>query len=118
MQVFGLPGHVIRNAAAASRLAAKALSSEAVRRDALVKRWRRAILDGLSTQQAARAVGASRASLYRWEKRLEPQSRRPRRVRAKSWTLALVAAVERLRLDYPMWGRAKLGPLLRQLRAV
>lgn len=114
MQVFGLPGHVIRNAAAASRLAAKALSSEAVRRDALVKRWRRAILDGLSTQQAARAVGASRASLYRWEKRLEPQSRRPRRVRAKSWTPALVAAVERLRLDYPMWGRAKLGPLLRQ----
>lgn len=113
MQVFGLPRHVIRSAGLASRLAAKTPNIEAAsRRDAVV-RWRRAMADGLSAAKAARAVGVPRATLYRWEKRLEPRSRRPRRVRPKSWTSALVAEVERLRLDYPMWGRAKLGPLLR-----
>jgi transposase InsO family protein len=113
MQVFGLPGHVIRSAAVASRLAAKALSSEAARRDALVRRWRGAIADGLTAERAAHAVGASRASLYRWEKRPEPRSRRPRQVRVRCWPAALVEAVERLRQDFPMWGRAKLGPLMR-----
>ena len=114
MQVFGLPGHFIRNAAVASRLAARTMSGEAVRRAALLVRWRRAIADGLTAAQAARAVGSSRASLFRWAKRLEPKSRRPSRRRANSWTPVLIAAVERLRLDYPMWGRAKLGPLLRR----
>jgi transposase InsO family protein len=69
--------------------------------------------DGLTADQAARAVGAARASLYRWQAGAEPKSRRPRRVRGKTWSSALIQAVERLRLDYPMWGRAKLGPLLR-----
>jgi transposase InsO family protein len=70
--------------------------------------------DGLSADQAARAVGSSRATLYRWQRRVEPASRRPRRVRGKTWTSTLVRAVEALRSDYPMWGKAKLGPLLRQ----
>ena len=68
---------------------------------------------GLSAADAARAVGGARASLYRWEKQPELRSRQPKRMRAKSWTPALVMAVERLRQDYPMWGRAKLGPLIR-----
>ena len=42
-----------------------------------------------------------------------PKSRRPRRVRPKTWTPELRRAVERLRQDFPMWGRAKLGPLIR-----
>jgi transposase InsO family protein len=58
-------------------------------------------------------VGVPRANLYRWEKQPQARSRRPKRVRAKSWTPSLVMAVERLRLDYPMWGRAKIGPLVR-----
>jgi putative transposase len=78
---------------------------------ALRWRWRRAASDGLSAEQAARAVGVPRSTLYRWEK--EPKSRRPVRVRLKTWTPALRQAVERLRQDFPMWGRAKLGPLLR-----
>ena len=55
----------------------------------------------------------SRASLNRWSHRLEPRSRRPRRTRPKTWTSPLIRAVERLRDDYPMWGRAKIGPLVR-----
>lgn len=114
MQIFGLPGHIIRNAQAASRLvAAKRPDIEAQRRRDAVARWRRAIAGGLSAAAAADAVGVPRATLYRWEKQPESRSRRPRRLRAKGWTPALVEEVERLRLDYPMWGRAKLGPLIR-----
>ena len=68
---------------------------------------------GVSAEAAARAVGVSRASLYRWEPHPKPKSRRPKRMRKPSWTPALMQAVEALRLDYPMWGKAKLGPLLR-----
>jgi transposase InsO family protein len=68
----------------------------------------------LPAEQAAQAVGVARATLYRWEKRTEPRSRRPQRTRAKSWTPALVEAVEALRLDHPMWGRDKIGPLVRR----
>ena len=57
MQVCGLPGHVIRSAAWASRLAAQSPCNEAARRDALVRRWRQAMAKGLSGEDAAQAVG-------------------------------------------------------------
>ena len=114
MQVFGLPGHIIRTAGLASRLiAAPAPNSEAAVRRELLDRWDRARSKGLTGEEAARAVGASRASLYRWRKQPEPRSRRPHHLRASTWSPGLVMAVERLRLDFPMWGKAKLGPLLR-----
>lgn len=113
MQVFGLPSHSIRNARAASRLlAAKTPNIEAQRRREAVARWRRARADGLGAEQAARAVGVSRATLYRWEKRAEPKSRRPHRLRARTWSCALIQAVEALRADNPMWGKRKLAILL------
>ena len=97
MQVFGLPGHVTRNAGRASRLlAAKAVNGEAERRRDAVARWRRAMKDGLTADRAARAVGVPRSTLYRWEKAPEPKSRRPHRVRANGWSRALRAEVERL----------------------
>jgi len=115
MQVFGLPRHVIRNGRAASRvLEAKTADIAAARRRDAAARWRRAMADGLTADQAARAVGVPRATLYRWEKAPVLRSRRPHRVRAKTWSSALIRAVERLRADFPMWGRAKLGPLLRR----
>ena len=42
-------------------------------------------------------------------------SRRPRRVRGPNRPAGAQAAVERLRLDFPMWGKAKIGPLVREL---
>jgi hypothetical protein len=67
MQVFGLPGHVVRNGGAASRLLdAKTPTIEAARRREAVARWRRATSDGLTTEAAARALGAARSTLYRW----------------------------------------------------
>ena len=114
MQVFGLPRQIIRNGGAASRLlAAKTANIEAERRRDAMARWRRAMSDGLSAERAAQAVGVPRSTLYRWEKDATPKSRRPRRVRPKTWTPELRQAVERLRQDFPMWGRAKFGPLVR-----
>jgi hypothetical protein len=48
MQVFGLPGHAIRNAGRASRLlGAKTPNIEGETRRDAVARWRRAMRDGL-----------------------------------------------------------------------
>jgi putative transposase len=114
MQVFGLPGHVIRNGRRASRLVdAQPPDIEAARRRDAVARWRNAMRAGLNAEQAARAVGVPRATLYRWEKAPVPKSRRPHRMRRNSWSPALRAEVERLRLDFPIWGKDKLGPILR-----
>ena len=68
---------------------------------------------GLSSKQAAQAVGVPRSTPYRWKKAPVPKSRRPHRMRQKNWSPALRAEVERLRLDFPMWGKEKLGPILR-----
>src|SRR5688572_3375039 len=89
---------LIRNGRAASRLiAAKPPSSAAaIRRDAL-ERWRLLMGRGLSAAVAAKGVGIARATLYRWQKRIEPKSRRPHRVRRPTWTGGLVQMVERLR---------------------
>lgn len=112
MQVFGLPRQVIRAGAIASRIVAQPSHREAaIRRDA-VARWLELRRHGLSAEQAARGVGHSRASLYRWQGEAEPKSRRPHRLRTKTWTCALVTAVERMRDDNPMWGKAKIVVLL------
>jgi hypothetical protein len=76
-------------------------------------RWHGARRAGLNAEQAARAVGVPRATHYRWDKAPVPKSRRPHRRRRNSWSPALRAEVERLRLDFPMWGKAKLRPILR-----
>ena len=65
MQTIGLPRHVTRGAALASRPCAKEHSDAAHRRD-ILKRWHRARDNGLSAAAAPDAVGVSRATLYRW----------------------------------------------------
>jgi transposase InsO family protein len=114
MQVFGLPRHVIRAGALASRIAATSLSREAALRLDAVRRWTAARRAGLSAEAAASAVGVSRATLYRWARRCEPASRRPRRVRRPQWSPAMAQAVEELRDDNPMWGKKKLAWLMRR----
>jgi transposase InsO family protein len=115
MQVFGLPGHLIRNGRRASRLidAETHNIAAASRRDA-VMRWRQAMARGLSAEAAAGIVGVPRSTLYRWEKAPKPKSRRPHRRRKPAWSPALVQAVEELRADNPMWGKKKLTVLLRR----
>lgn len=116
MQVFGLPGHLIRSARSASRLlAAETPNIEAERRRDAVARWLKARAAGLTAERAAQVVGVSRSTLDRWRKRAMPRSRRPKCVRRPNRPPGLAAAVERLRLDFPMGGKAKIGPLVREL---
>lgn len=112
MQVFGLPRHLIRAGCVASRIAAKPLSGAAAIRRTTVERWMRLRSHGLTAEQAAAGVGHSRSTLYRWAKASEPKSRRPHRLRQKTWTPALVEAVEHIRADNPMWGKEKIVVLL------
>ena len=114
MQVFGLPRHVIRAGCVASRIAAKPASSAAAIRRDVIERWQGLRKRGLSAADAARGVGVSRATLYRWLRRIEPKSRRPRQLRKPNWPPALVKAVEHLRADNPMWGKRKLAVLMRR----
>jgi len=115
MQVRGLPRQIIRNGVSASRLlAAKIPNIEAERRRDAARRWRLAMANGLTAEQAARAVGVPRSTLYRWEKAPEPRSRRPKRVRQPKWPPALVQAVEAVRADNPMWGKRKIAALLKR----
>jgi transposase InsO family protein len=53
--------------------------------------------------------------LYRWSERCEFKSRRPHKVCGPRRPAGLAEEVERLRLDFPMWGKAKIGPLVREL---
>jgi len=115
MQVFGLPGYVIRNAGRSSRLlGAKPPTLNPERRRDAVARWRCAMRDGLDADQAARAIGVPRSTLYRCAAQPVAKSRRPHRIRQKSWSRELRVEVERLRSDFPFWGKDKLGPLLRK----
>ncbi|MGH6869009.1 MAG: hypothetical protein ACREDA_09115 [Methylocella sp.] len=70
--------------------------------------------DGLTAEQAATAAGAARATLCRWNERVLPRRRRPHFMRKPWRPRGLVPAVERLRLDHPVWGKLKLGPVLRK----
>lgn len=69
---------------------------------------------------AVRVFGVSRATVYRWRKRCDPndlrsllpRSRRPRRVRRATWTAAQEHAVLALRRQFPRYGKDKLHHLL------
>jgi transposase InsO family protein len=113
MKVFGLQGEVYRLTRLAEKLASACPAGQAEARAAVLARWQQARRDGLTAAQAAAAVGVPVATLYRWRKRLRPLSRRPHRRRQPAAPPALPRAVEALRRQYPMWGKAKLGPLLR-----
>ena len=113
MQVIGLPGQFSRLSRTASRLSAQPGECEALRRDA-VRRWLEARAAGLTAAQASAAVAVPLSTLYRWARQPAPRSRAPQRRRRRTWSHQLIRAVERLRGDFPMWGKAKLGPLLRK----
>jgi transposase InsO family protein len=75
---------------------------------------------GRNVSLTGRHFGISRQTFYRWQRRHDPRdltslddrSSRPRRVRRPSWSAELVAAVKRLREQYPRWGKDKLVRLL------
>jgi transposase InsO family protein len=85
----------------------------------LLSAWQALRARGMGGQAAAETVGVSRATLYRWQVRwkalgpkgLETRSRRPKRVRQRTWSPAAIQAVQELRQLYPRWGKEKLAVL-------
>jgi len=118
MRVVGLPGVLCRF----SKLGYAHLSEDARERSRYVSCFRSLREQGLSSNKAGQVIGISRATLYRWEKRLEEEglkgledrSRRPRRTRKPTWGADLAQAVLSLREQYPRWGKDKLVLLLQQ----
>jgi putative transposase len=84
-----------------------------------LKAWRALMRQGLSGQQAAEVLNLSRATLYRWERRLKTQglpgleerSRRPKDCRHPQWSPELAEAVQSYREQYG-WDKHKLATLL------
>jgi putative transposase len=118
MRVFGLPGAIGR----VSKLGYDQLSRDARERVRYVSCFRSLRDQRMPSSQASKAIGIPRATLYRWEKRLEEdglkgmeeRSRRPRRTRRPTWSPDLSQAVLALREQYPRWGKDKLVVLLRR----
>ena len=76
-----------------------------------------------SSFEAVELLGVPKATLYRWKKRLEEEgprgleskSRRPKRVREKTWSPELILAIKELRKMFPAWGKEEIWVLLRKL---
>lgn len=124
MQLTTVGKEVIRGARLASRLAEAQAGDpevqERLRKLKQVETLRRHRVDWDEVQDL---VGISRATSFRWKKRLKeeglkglvPRSRRPKRLRRKrDWTPELLQRVEALRKENPTWGRWPIGYTLRK----
>lgn len=77
---------------------------------------------GMGDGEIIPLLRVSRATLYRWRKRLnekgpkglEEKSRRPHRVRKPAWNAETVDRTLQLREQYPGWGKDKLVVLLKR----
>jgi len=109
VRLKGLPGTFYK----AGRLSATILSEKAKGRLRLLELWGTLRVLGLGYKGWGQALGVSRATLYRWRRRLqsfgpaglEDGSRAPRRRRRPSWSSELVQAVLDLRHRPPGWGQ-------------
>lgn len=95
------------------------INAQAQMRLGLISAWHVLRARGIKAEQAAEALGISRATLYRWDYRLqhegprglEERSRRPRRLRQRQWGLEEITLIQELRELYPRWGKEKLAIL-------
>jgi putative transposase len=77
--------------------------------------------NGRNGRLTCRHFDISPQTFYRWLRRynpgdlatLEGRSRRPRRTRRPTWSRELALAVQRLREQFPRWGKDKLAAILR-----
>lgn len=95
------------------------MSGTAKERLRMLNAWEELRKHGESGETAAEMLGISRATLYRWQRRLqrqglkglEGQSRRPKRLREREWGTKEVEMIRELRELYPRWGKEKLAVL-------
>jgi len=96
------------------------LSSAADQKMQKLNLWKVLKSKGIRDKEISQLLRVSRASLYRWRKRLqekgprglEEKSRRPHHIRKPAWSIELSEMVLALREQYPCWGKDKLVVLL------
>lgn len=84
--------------------------------------WKALRDKGVKDKEVTSLLRVSRATLYRWRKRLEEkgpkglekQSCRPHRIRRPMWKAEVVESVQTIREQYPSWGKDKLAILLKR----
>lgn len=77
---------------------------------------------GQNARLTCRYFGISPQTFYRWKRRYDPKhlesledrSCRPKKLRQPTYSVELVRAVQKLREEYPRWGKDKLVVLLHQ----
>lgn len=117
MRVFGLNGEFQRAAKRAYAYIEIELTAKERDRLRALRLWR----ETGDVRLVSRTFGISRATLYRWRERFEPndlssvrdRSRRPHRLRRPSWAPSVKRAVRELRERYPRWGKKKLAVLVK-----
>ena len=100
------------------------VSTQAAERFDLIRLYDELRSEGASERAALKAAGCSRATLYRWKRRLREQGvraladrcRRPHRVRRRQWTAAELELVRQARQRFPLRGRAKIRAVLARER--
>jgi transposase InsO family protein len=98
------------------------LSIEAQRRYKLLRDYKRLKSEGCSEATALQVLGLSRATYYRWRKRLEesgpkglePGSKVPLNRRNQCWDKHTEQLVQHIRRRNPLWGRIKIQVILRR----
>jgi len=113
MRLIGLRCQFNGAAGLASPPVAEPSNCEARRRDVL-GRWRKDRNAGLTAVQSADAIDIPVSTLYRRAKRPTPKSRVPHTLGKRTWKHKTIREVERLHREHPVWGKAKIGPILRE----
>ncbi len=94
-------------------------SEEAKNRERILRTWEALRTKGMSGKEVSELLGVSRASLYRWKRRikegwngLEQRSRKPKHLRKRKWTAEEWRLCDPYRVLYPCWGKEKIKVLL------
>jgi len=88
---------------------------------AIVQKWQRLKVAGVSDAVCNATLGISRSTYYRYVQKLKAMSmgiplpsKRPKNIRTPRWTEALLQQLLDLRRAYPTYGKAKLAIILKR----
>ena len=119
MQITCLPKNVYRLADYASRQGV--LDAHRAGIEPSVRKWEKLRAEGTSEATCAEVIGISRATFFRWRRRLAainsgepPPSRAPRRRNKPQWGEAEVQLVLQIRDQNQTWGKIKIATVLRR----
>lgn len=119
MQIKGLHKNIYKLSSYA--LSQEKLDSYRKKYEKQVNHWKKLKSEGVSDSICQEVVGISRATFYRYDKRLcelgkgiLPPSKRPKSLRKPLWGESEMQDVLRLRRENPTYGKAKIAVILKR----